>query len=50
MSSNSRLLPRSRGTLKFSLLYHKEQYELLLTGLEAQGLPSHGCAECAIQV
>ncbi|NXW05731.1 SYT11 protein, partial [Fregetta grallaria] len=46
MSSDS----GSRGTLKFSLLYRREQCELLLTGLEAWGLPSRGCAESAVRV
>ncbi|NXN48182.1 SYT11 protein, partial [Rhinoptilus africanus] len=49
-SSDLVLLPRSRGTLKFSLLYCRERCELLLTGLEAWGLPSRGCAEAAIRV
>ncbi|KAM6392639.1 synaptotagmin-6-like [Pluvialis apricaria] len=44
------LLPRCRGTLKFSLLYCTERCELLLTGLEAWGLPSCGCAESAVRV
>ncbi|PKU46865.1 synaptotagmin-2-like isoform x1 [Limosa lapponica baueri] len=50
MSSDLGLLPGSRGTLKFSLLYCKERCELLLTGLEAWGLPGHGCAESTIRV
>lgn len=50
MSSNLGLLPHSRDTLKFSLLYCREQCELLLTGLEGWELPSHGCAESAVQV
>ncbi|NWU47395.1 SYT11 protein, partial [Dromas ardeola] len=49
-SSDLGLLPGSRGTLKFSLLYCRERCELLLTGLEAWGLPSRGCAEAAIRV
>ncbi|XP_009817561.2 synaptotagmin-2-like [Gavia stellata] len=49
-SSDSGLLPRSRGTLKFSLLYCRERCELLLTDLEARGLPGRGCAESAIRV
>ncbi|XP_009944505.1 PREDICTED: LOW QUALITY PROTEIN: synaptotagmin-11-like [Leptosomus discolor] len=39
-----------RGTLKFSLLHPREQCKLLLTGLEARGLYSHGCAEYAAWV
>lgn len=50
VSSDLGLLPRSRGTLKFSLLYCRERCELLLTGLEAWGLPSRGCAESAVRV
>ncbi|NXY75367.1 SYT11 protein, partial [Glareola pratincola] len=50
MSSDLALLPHSRGTLKFSLLYCRERCELLLTGLEAWGLPSRGCAGAAIRV
>ncbi|XP_014812901.1 PREDICTED: synaptotagmin-5-like [Calidris pugnax] len=50
MSSDLGPLPGSQGTLKFSLLYCKERCELLLTGLEAWGLPRHGCAESAIRV
>ena len=50
MSSDSGLLPRSQGTLKFSLLYRRERCELLLTGLEARGLPSCWCAESAVWV
>lgn len=50
MGSDLGLLPRSRGTLKFSLFYCRERCELLLTGLEAWGLPSHGCAESAVRV
>ncbi|XP_075019923.1 synaptotagmin-12-like [Calonectris borealis] len=50
VSGDSGLLPRSRGTLRFSLLYCGERRELLLTGLEAWGLPSRGCAESAVRV
>ncbi|NXT39718.1 SYT12 protein, partial [Pelecanoides urinatrix] len=50
VSSDSGLLPCSRGTLKFSLLYCRERRELLLTGLQARGLPSRGCAESAVRV
>ncbi|NXN51039.1 SYT11 protein, partial [Rynchops niger] len=50
MSSDLGLLPHSRGTLKFSLLYCRERCELLLSGLEAWGLPSCGCAESAVRV
>ncbi|XP_063187805.1 synaptotagmin-11-like [Chroicocephalus ridibundus] len=49
-SSDLGLLPRSRGTLKFSLLYCRERCELLLTGLEAWGLPSRECTESAVRV
>ncbi|NXP10266.1 SYT7 protein, partial [Thinocorus orbignyianus] len=50
MSSDLGLLPCSHGTLKFSLLYCRERCELLLTGLEAWGLPRSGCAESTIRV
>ncbi|NWW45412.1 SYT11 protein, partial [Pedionomus torquatus] len=50
VSSHLGPLPCSRGTLKFSLLYFRERCDLLLTGLEAWGLPRHGCAESTIRV
>ncbi|NXS91890.1 SYT11 protein, partial [Jacana jacana] len=49
-SSDLGLLPCSRGTLKFSLLYCRERCELLLTGLEAWGLPRRRCAESTVRV
>ncbi|NXN32882.1 SYT1 protein, partial [Nycticryphes semicollaris] len=49
-SSDLGLPPCSQGTLKFSLLYCIERCELLLTGLEAWGLPRRGCAESTIRV
>ncbi|NWY49803.1 SYT11 protein, partial [Chionis minor] len=50
VSGDLGLLPHSRGTLKFSLLYCREQCQLLLTGMEAWGLPNRGCAESAVRV
>ncbi|XP_065611668.1 synaptotagmin-13-like [Cyrtonyx montezumae] len=40
--------PSSRGSLKFSLLYSREQCELLVSSLEVWGLPSHRYNEVAI--
>ncbi|XP_015719228.1 synaptotagmin-12-like [Coturnix japonica] len=41
-------LPSSQGSLKFSLLYCREQRELLVSGLEVQGLPNHRHTEVAV--
>ncbi|XP_072194946.1 synaptotagmin-13-like [Excalfactoria chinensis] len=41
-------LPSSQGSLKFSLLYSREQRELLVSGLEVQGLPNHRHTEVAV--
>uniref|UniRef100_A0A803YL24 C2 domain-containing protein n=2 Tax=Meleagris gallopavo TaxID=9103 RepID=A0A803YL24_MELGA len=41
-------LPSSQGSLKFSLLYRREQCELLVSGLEVRGLPSHRHTEVAV--
>ncbi|NXK55279.1 SYT11 protein, partial [Chauna torquata] len=50
VSSDAGLLPGSRGKLKFSLLYCRERCELLVSGLEAWGLPSCGRTESAVRV
>lgn len=50
VGSNTGFLDSSRGRLRFSLLYHKEQLELLLTVIEATGLPSRGSADSAVRV
>ncbi|XP_021258626.1 synaptotagmin-5-like isoform X2 [Numida meleagris] len=47
-SSDPSPLPSSRGSLKFSLLYHREQRELLVSGLEVRGLPSRRHTEVAV--
>ncbi|XP_048805927.1 synaptotagmin-5-like isoform X2 [Lagopus muta] len=47
-SSDPSPLPISQGSLKFSLLYHKEQCELLVSGLEVRGLPSRRHTEVAV--
>ncbi|NXG36186.1 SYT11 protein, partial [Dromaius novaehollandiae] len=50
LSSDSDVPRSSRGQLKFSLLYRREQRELLLTGLEARALPSRGRAKPAVRI
>uniref|UniRef100_A0A8B9DNJ3 C2 domain-containing protein n=1 Tax=Anser cygnoides TaxID=8845 RepID=A0A8B9DNJ3_ANSCY len=42
-------LPSSRGKLKFSLLYRRERCELLVSGLEAWGLPGRGHTGSAVR-
>nr|XP_013810634.1 PREDICTED: synaptotagmin-6-like [Apteryx mantelli mantelli] len=49
-SSDLDFLHSSRGKLKFSLLYCREQRELLLTGLEARDLPSQGRAKSSVRI
>lgn len=49
-SSDGGLLPSSRGKLKFSLLYHRERCELLVSSLEAWGLPGRGHTRSAVRV
>ncbi|XP_035184095.1 synaptotagmin-5-like isoform X2 [Oxyura jamaicensis] len=49
-STDGGLLPSSRGKLKFSLLYRREQCELLVSGLEAWGLPGRGHTGSAVRV
>ncbi|NXE55729.1 SYT9 protein, partial [Casuarius casuarius] len=50
VSSDSDFPRSSRGELKFSLRYCREQRELLLTGLEARALPSRGRARSAVRI
>ncbi|XP_067151434.1 synaptotagmin-1-like [Apteryx mantelli] len=47
-NSDLDFLHSSRGKLKSSLLYCREQRELLLTGLEARDLPSQGRAKSSV--
>ncbi|XP_043404425.1 synaptotagmin-A-like [Chelonia mydas] len=50
VGSNPEFLESSRGRLRFSLFYHREQLELLLTVIAVTGLPSRGSADSAVRV
>ncbi|XP_035395119.1 synaptotagmin-5-like [Cygnus atratus] len=48
LSNDGGPLLSSRGKLKFSLLYRRERCELLVSGLEARGLPGRGHTGSAV--
>ncbi|XP_039392256.1 synaptotagmin-B-like isoform X5 [Mauremys reevesii] len=50
VGSNADFLESSRGRLRFSLFYHRERLELLLTVIAVTGLPSRGSADSAVRV
>ncbi|XP_078243375.1 synaptotagmin-1 [Pogona vitticeps] len=50
LASETNVPDRSQGKLRFSLLYNNQHLELLLTIVEALGLPSQECTNAFVQV